>query len=102
MLAFCMPRPFGNEGRRKEGHMKQILAFALGAVMITGMTYEALSKGAAEKVMVCHVEGNGSAHVIEISQNAVTAHLAHGDSLDVAGGLHPGDDCDVTSSGTEK
>ncbi len=34
-----------------------------------------------DKVQVCHHAGNGSHHVIEISQNAVQAHINHGDSL---------------------
>ncbi len=33
------------------------------------------------KVDVCHVEGNGSHHIINVSENAVNAHLAHGDWL---------------------
>jgi hypothetical protein len=80
--------------------MKQ-LALAVGAAVIMGMTYQALSLSAPERVMVCHVEGNGSAHVIEISERAVEAHLAHGDSLEAAEGLEPGDSCEVTD-GVEK
>jgi hypothetical protein len=33
------------------------------------------------KVDVCHRKGNGEWHVINISQNALPAHLAHGDVL---------------------
>jgi len=76
--------------------MKQALALAVGAALIISMTYGVLTLSAAEKVKVCHVEGNGRAHVIEISEHAVNAHLAHGDSLDVAEGLEPGDSCEVT------
>jgi hypothetical protein len=75
--------------------MKQAFALAVGAAVMIGMTYEARSLSVAEKVKVCHVEGNGSAHVIEISQHAVAAHRAHGDSLDVPEGLEPGDSCEV-------
>jgi len=32
-----------------------------------------------EKVDICHRTGNGSSHVINVSVNAVPAHLAHGD-----------------------
>ena len=77
--------------------MKQAFALAIGGAAIIGMlTYEASSLRAAEKVKVCHVQGNGKAHVIEISENAVPAHLAHGDSLDVAEGLEHGDACEIT------
>lgn len=41
--------------------------------------------GNEDKVDVCHVTGNGSFHVINISENAVQAHLNHGDSLAVDG-----------------
>lgn len=37
-----------------------------------------IAKG-ADKVDVCHVTGNGSYHLINISTNAVQAHLNHGD-----------------------
>ena len=40
-----------------------------------------LKKPKKEKVDVCHLRGNGSYHVINISPNAVPAHLAHGDKL---------------------
>lgn len=33
------------------------------------------------KVGICHLEGNGSYHRINVSENALPAHLAHGDSL---------------------
>ena len=79
--------------------MKRTLALAVGAAFIIGMTYGALSLRAGEKVKVCHVTGNGTAHVIEISENAVPAHLAHGDSvLDADSELEHGDPCDVTST----
>ena len=77
--------------------MKQPFVFAVGAaVIIGGMTYQALNLSAAVKVKVCHRTGNGSAHVIEISENAVPAHLNHGDSLDVEEGLQHGDSCVIT------
>ena len=38
-----------------------------------------------DKVEICHVTGNGSSHTICVSSNAVTAHLAHGDSLGACG-----------------
>ncbi len=33
------------------------------------------------RVAICHREGNGSFHTIYVNQNAVDAHLAHGDYL---------------------
>ncbi len=79
--------------------MKQALALSIGAALIIVMTCEARSQriGSPEKeVKVCHVEGNGKAHVIIISENAVKAHLAHGDSLNVAEGLKAGARCTIT------
>ncbi len=35
---------------------------------------------AMEKVLVCHVTGNGSSHTLSIAEAALAAHLAHGDT----------------------
>ena len=35
----------------------------------------------ANKVDICHITGNGSYHVINVSTSAQSAHLAHGDHL---------------------
>jgi hypothetical protein len=79
--------------------MKQALALAIGAAVIFGITYEARSQGSpsdkADKVKVCHVVGNGSAHVVEISRNALQTHLDHGDNQQAAEGLRPGDSCRI-------
>ena len=80
---------------KREVCMKQTLALAVGAAVFIGMTYGALSLRASERVKVCHVTGNGRAHVIEIDEHAVPAHLAHGDSLEAAEGLEHGDSCEV-------
>ena len=80
--------------------MKQKLALVIGAAAIIGMTYGATILRAHERVKICHVVGNGSGHVIEIDEHAVNAHLAHGDSLEAAEGLEPGDSCEV--GGVEK
>jgi hypothetical protein len=76
--------------------MKQKLALAFGlAAIIVGITYGARNLRAdGHKVLICHVTGNGKAHVIDIDWNAVQTHLAHGDSMDVAPGLKAGDPCD--------
>jgi len=78
--------------------MKRITAFAMGAALIVGITVGALSLRAADRIRVCHVEGqqSGRAHVIEISLSALTKHLIHGDSL--AGSGDVGDDCDPEDS----
>ncbi len=77
--------------------MKQTLTLAIGTAVIIFMTYGALSLSADHlgKVWVCHKVsiGNKKGHVIEISENALKAHLAHGDSMQAAGGLKPGDPC---------
>ena len=44
----------------------------------------------ADKVDVCHRRGNGSYHLINISSNALDAHLGHGDAL--PGDPFPGQD----------
>ena len=76
--------------------MKKVFAFAVGAaVIVGGMTYQTLNLSAGDKVKVCHRTGNGNAHVIEISSNAVQAHLNHGDSLIVPDGAEHGDPCDI-------
>ena len=36
---------------------------------------------AGEKADVCHLEGNGFYHLINVSVNALPAHLAHGDGI---------------------
>jgi len=58
--------------------MKRLAAFAIaGPLLLLG------SAAMAEKVSICHVPpGNpGNAHGISVSQSAVPAHLAHGDTL---------------------
>jgi hypothetical protein len=45
--------------------------------------------GDNEKVLICHTTGNGSFHLIEVSQSAVDAHLAHGDVMPGDGGSCP-------------
>ena len=40
----------------------------------------------APKVNVCHATGDGTFHLINISSNALDAHLAHGDVVQPAAG----------------
>ncbi len=61
-----------------------------------------------DKVDLCHITGNGSWHVISVNENAVQAHLDHGDVLlednDGDGWVAnenecvPGGDCDDNNS----
>ena len=54
------------------------------ANILLGITLTAGAAGpaaAGDKVEVCHVEGNGSYHVVEVNENALDAHLNHGDHL---------------------
>jgi hypothetical protein len=74
--------------------MKQTLALAVLAAVIIGMAFGALSLDARAKVRVCHKEGNGGTHIIEISDNALKAHMAHGDT-GAAGWQRPGDECQL-------
>jgi hypothetical protein len=61
---------------------------------------------AGQKVTICHIPpGNpGNAHTITVSENAVDAHLAHGDTLgecDTSSSLSPvSTDSVVSSPGT--
>ena len=60
-----------------------------------------------ERVRLCHLEGDGDYHPIEVSVSAEEDHLAHGDGF--PGGDVPGtdeelrfdDNCDVTDAETE-
>jgi hypothetical protein len=77
--------------------MKRIFALAAGAALIVGMTMGTANLKAAGRTRICHVEGqhSGRAHVIEVADSAIPAHLGHGDSLEGAIGLAPGADCSV-------
>ncbi len=65
------------------GQRQLLLASAtLGTVVLMGAA-TAVPALAASKVSLCHIPpGNPSAaHTISVSENAVPAHLAHGDQL---------------------
>ena len=63
---------------------KKLLSVAAILVLLL-VALPVLSVGAGgEKVDVCHSEGNGTYHLINISDNAYDSHVAHGDA-------HPGD-----------
>jgi hypothetical protein len=72
----------------------------LGGVAVLGLNKGGVHAAPAGKVAICHATGSGSYRRIEISANAVDAHLAHGDAVPGApvpggGGQVFGDDCSV-------
>ena len=58
-----------------------VLTLLFPALLIVVLATSAIAGGNNVKMTVCHVTGNGSSHPISVSENAVPAHLAHGDSL---------------------
>ena len=61
---------------------RRLLASALIPAMVLVAASTATAIGQPQgKVDVCHRTGNGSSHVINISMNALPAHLRHGDVL---------------------
>lgn len=60
--------------------MKDILSKIAGVMTMFAMTFGVAFAAPAEKITICHFEGNGSSHTIEISANAWPAHQQnHGD-----------------------
>lgn len=58
--------------------MKRVLYVLLVvALALTAFSASVLAKN--DKVDICHVKGNGDVKLINVSQSAVPAHLAHGD-----------------------
>ncbi|HZM15223.1 MAG TPA: hypothetical protein VFE28_04400 [Candidatus Krumholzibacteria bacterium] len=61
--------------------LAMLLALVIG-VLGFAISHDVLLAAPAGKQLVCHVTGNGGAHIIWISLNAVPAHLRnHGDCL---------------------
>jgi len=93
--------------------MKKILLPVLGLLLFSACQKEPLNDKTPDgqslssakiksKIDVCHKEGNGSSHVINISINAWPAHQAHGDvRLDDqdGDGYVPNNDCGVGPMG---
>lgn len=59
----------------------------LSIAVISSVVFFANSNSGGEKVVICHQTGNGGSITIEVSENAVDAHLAHGDFLGVCSPL---------------
>ncbi|HXH22107.1 MAG TPA: hypothetical protein VNN10_08760 [Dehalococcoidia bacterium] len=62
-----------------------VLTMAVG-LALAAQSWAAPANGtplarSADKVVVCHREGNGSSHEIEVDDNALPAHMDHGDAL---------------------
>src|ERR1041384_424753 len=81
-----------------------LLVTVLAITIATSTDFTAASSTAPqEKVQVCHKTGNGSFHLISISINAESAHIAHGDGQpgdpvpNMAGFIF-GDNCTPTTA----
>ena len=62
--------------------MKKRFVLLVALSLVTALLASGIAVAApADKVDVCHREGNGSYHLINVSENALPAHLAHGDGL---------------------
>lgn len=74
--------------------MKKIFSPLLIIILITACKkentistlYDKINNKDSKKMDVCHREGNGSFHTINISKNALAAHVAHGDIVPDADG----------------
>lgn len=83
---------------------KLFLFFAANLLVALLVSANAVFAGGAVKVDVCHVDGNGTYHKINISENAFQSHVDHGDAS--PGDLVPGDptmkfadDCSMVPAG---
>ena len=68
--------------------MKKKLTLAILLAAFATLAAVASFADSPGKVLICHIPpGNpANAHVIDVSVNAMPAHLAHGDSLGECGG----------------
>lgn len=69
-----------------------LAAFLMSAASAVAQPEGAAPEGKAAKVAVCHFSGNGRAQRIEISENALPAHLEHGD-VPAPASVRTGADC---------
>ena len=59
--------------------MKRCVMYTiLAAVMFLSSGVQAVP---GDRVLVCHIEGNGFGHIIEVSSSAAQSHYAHGDPV---------------------
>ncbi len=79
--------------------MKKLIALPIilttVALLAPAIAFAQAPKGKAEKANVCHITGNGTYRLINVSKNAVPAHLEHGDALpgSLVGTNFLADDC---------
>ena len=79
-----------------------VAVLAITIAMSTDFT-AASSAAPEEKVQICHKTGNGSFHLISVSINAESAHIAHGDgqpgdAVPNMAGFIFGDNCTPTTA----
>jgi hypothetical protein len=67
---------------------KLLSMIAILLLLLAALPVLSVGAGPAPKVDICHREGNGEFHLINVSENAYDAHMAHGDG--VPGGEVPG------------
>ena len=60
---------------------RALLALLLPVIVMIAFTASALAAGGGEKVDVCHWSNGRGFHEINVSVNAMPAHLQHGDVL---------------------
>jgi len=58
--------------------VKKVLFVVLIVMLLLAMALPAFAKP-APKINICHSSGNGKYHLINVSESAKNAHLAHGD-----------------------
>ena len=69
------------------------VATFVAAVPLSHLVFAAPKGPKVPKGSICHIEGNGSGHVIVVAQSAVPGHLAHGDCLASAAVVNPDGSC---------
>ncbi len=60
---------------------RMLLGALIPAMVLVSVSTATAVGRSQDKVNVCHVTGNGSYHEINISADALPAHLKHGDVL---------------------
>ena len=60
-------------------HSRSKVQVLFGTTLTAAALAVTTPAAAGNKVEICHSEGNGSYHVIEVNENALDAHLGHGD-----------------------
>jgi hypothetical protein len=64
--------------------MRRIISVVAVAALLAAMMVATMLPAFAvpsEKVAICHLSEEGTYEAIEVSENALAAHIAHGDTL---------------------